>query len=157
MTDQNQKKEQIPEAAAVLMAAETPQDDRDKPLAERAARPWTIRQLILATPLLEKVANAAKARGVGLEEITGAFSNPEAAWSSGLDVLLSSLPEVPELIAISLKVPVEEVDELGALEAAMLAMKVIGVNMEYLTSFFDRLAAEAKTIMAKTPKGPKAS
>lgn len=123
---------------------------------------WTLKQLVLISPILELMIGELERRGVTWEEFFALFDNAAAkaakksgngdaqaqglTISGGFRIFNGILPYLPNFLAISLGREVQEIEDLGAPETIVLVIKVVSANIQHLSGFFGDLNRELASL-----------
>lgn len=91
-------------------------------------KPWGLLALRDLSPHIERVITGLQVRGVKLDDVrTG----------KGIEkVIFSILPECADIVAITLKIPLAEVDKIDIKDLPLILMTIAKTNMEYLKNSF---------------------
>jgi hypothetical protein len=103
-------------------------------------RPWGICDLAKLSPALERVVKGLKSRGVTMAAVRDKKQLDE--------IIFVLLPELPELLSVSLKLPMEEVEKLPNERALKLALVIVRMNVEYLKNWLGPATAAIKSVTA---------
>jgi hypothetical protein len=103
-------------------------------------RPWGICDLARLSPTLERVVKGLKDRKVTMAMLKDKKQLDE--------VIFAVLPELPDLLAISLKLPISEIEKLPNEKALKLALVIVKLNVEYLKNWLGPATAAIKSVMA---------
>jgi hypothetical protein len=108
-------------------------------------KPWTIKQLLQATPILKDLAKKLGEMGITLDNFGDMVASQGVQGLAGLIDLI--LPRLPEFLAISLRVPKEEAEEMDLGLALRLAVKVLALNVEHLKNSFNLITGQVAPLI----------
>lgn len=94
-------------------------------------RPWGITALAKLSPHLEKVITELRSRGVTLKGVKEGDIG---------GVIFSVLPSCPDILAITLEIPLEEVGKLSAERSMKVLLAIATTNMDYLKNWLGPFA-----------------
>jgi len=113
-------------------------------------KPWTIKQLILVMPILDALVQELKAKGVTLDNLGEVFEGQGLAAVK--DIIQTVLPQLPEFLAITLRIDREEAEELDLGLGMQLAVKVLRMNVDHLKNAFGLIMSQVGVLI-----GPEAA
>jgi len=108
-------------------------------------KPWTIKQLLQVTPILKDLAKKLGEMGITLDNFGDMVASQGVQGLAGLIDLI--LPRLPEFLAISLRVPKEEAEEMDLGLALRLAVKVLALNVEHLKNSFNLITGQVAPLI----------
>lgn len=108
-------------------------------------KPWTIKQLLQVTPILKDLAAKLGDMGVTLDNLGETVASQGVQALAGLIDLI--LPQLPEFLAASLRIPREEAEELDLGLALNLAVKVLALNVEHLKNSFSLITGQVAPLI----------
>lgn len=108
-------------------------------------KPWTIKQLLQVTPILKDLAGKLGDMGVSLDNLRETVASQGVQALAGLIDLI--LPQLPEFLAASLRIPREEAEELDLGLALNLAVKVLALNVEHLKNSFSLITGQVAPLI----------
>jgi hypothetical protein len=108
-------------------------------------KPWTIKQLLQVTPILKDLAKKLGEMGITLDNFGDMVASQGVQGLAGLIDLI--LPRLPEFLAISLRVPKEEAEEMDLGLALRLAVKVLALNVEHLKNSFSLITGQVAPLI----------
>jgi hypothetical protein len=117
----------------------------EEKVAGYTVKPWTIKQLLQVTPILKVLAEELKRMGVTVENFADVVADQGLTGIAGLLNLI--LPQLPEFLAVSLRVSREEAEDIDVGLALQLAVKVLGVNLEHLKNSFGLIMSQVAPVI----------
>jgi hypothetical protein len=126
----------------------------ERTVAGLKLKPWTLGQLVEASPALDAIFVAAEALGIDLgAQIALAMGIAQTAAveltpTQTSRLVVRSLPHLLPILAASTGRPIDELRELSLPATVQLTMAVLGLNAEQLVSFTDAGAAGGGTAQA---------
>jgi hypothetical protein len=97
-------------------------------------KPWTIKQLLQVTPILKDLAKKLGEMSITVDNFGDIVASQGVqGWVWLIDLIL---PRLPEFLAISLRIPKAETEEMDLGLALHLAVKVLATNVEHLKNSF---------------------
>jgi hypothetical protein len=114
-------------------------------------KPWTIKQLLLVMPILDTLITELKDQGVTLDNLGEVFESQGLAAAK--DIVQVILPQLPEFLAITLRIERGEAEEIDLGLALQLAVKVLSMNVDHLKNAFGLIMGQVGTLIrpAATP------
>jgi len=113
-------------------------------------KPWTIKQLLLVMPILDALVQELKVKGVTLDNLAELFEGQGLAAVK--DIIQTVLPQLPEFLAITLRIDREEAEELDLGLGMQLAVKVLRMNVDHLKNAFGLIMSQVGVLI-----GPEAA
>jgi hypothetical protein len=110
-----------------------------------AIKPWTIKQLLQVTPILKDLAQKMGDLGVTLDNFGDTVTSQGVQGLAGLIDLI--LPQIPEFLAVSLRLSQEEAEEMDLGLALNLAVKVLALNVEHLKNSFSLITGQVAPLI----------
>jgi len=107
-------------------------------------KPWTIKQLLQVMPILDKLAEELGKKEISFESLDRLVEEHGVLVLK--DLLQAALPQLPDLLAISLKKEKAEMEELDLGQAIQIGGKVLALNVEHLKNAFNLVLGEAGTL-----------
>lgn len=108
-------------------------------------KPWTIKQLLQVMPILKGLVEKLKGMGVTLDNFGDLV---EAQGLMGIaEVVNLILPQLPEFLAVSLRISKEEAEDIDIGLALNLAVKVLVLNMEHLKNSFSLIMGQTMSLI----------
>jgi hypothetical protein len=108
-------------------------------------KPWTIKQLLLVMPILDTLIKDLKDKGVTLDNLGEVFESQGLAAAK--DIVQMILPQLPEFLAITLRIDRDDSEELDLGLALQLAVKVLGMNVDHLKNAFGLIMGQVGTLI----------
>ena len=102
----------------------------DAPVVEGyEIKEWSIKQFSLLYPYLKEVVEKLQSQGATLD-------NAHEYLQENFMILVDAfIPVLPEILAISLRLKPNEIDDIPAAKASVLGLAILKRNTEHLTSF----------------------
>jgi hypothetical protein len=100
-------------------------------------KPWGICDLAKLSPSFERIYFSMKERKIELGSLSGNIDK----------VIFAILPEAPHILAITLKVSIDEIEKLSPEKVMPLMFSIINMNMAYLKNWLSPLTAMVKQIV----------
>jgi hypothetical protein len=108
---------------------------------EYVVKPWTLKQLVQAWPLL-----LAAFKDVKLPEGASVSDLPSFLLENPQQTMSQLLPVLIPLLSISLRIDNQEAEQIEIGPASIILLKVIGKNAVHLKNFLTLAAGEVKTL-----------
>ncbi len=115
-----------------------------------AVKPWTIKQLLLVMPILDALMQEFTNRGVTLDNLGELFEGQGLAAVK--DIIQVILPQLPEFLAITLRIDREQAEELDLGLGMQLAVMVLRMNVDHLKNAFGLIMSQVGVLI-----GPEAT
>ncbi|MBW1992660.1 MAG: hypothetical protein JRI59_11250 [Deltaproteobacteria bacterium] len=113
-----------------------------------SVKPWTIKQLMQVTPILKGLGEKLKGMGVTLDNFSDLLAEQGLQGLAGLVDLI--LPQLPEFLSISLRIPKEEAEEMDLGLALALAVRVLALNIEHLKNSFGLITGQMNALVRQS-------
>jgi hypothetical protein len=101
-------------------------------------KPWGIATLSRLSPTLEAIVTDLKKRNVTLK----------TAEADIAGVIFSILPYAVDIVAVSLKISKEEVENIPAEQSPVILFTIISQNLEYLKNWFSPINLMVKKVVS---------
>jgi hypothetical protein len=115
-----------------------------------AVKPWTIKQLLLVMPILDALVQEFKTQGVTLENLGEVFEGQGLAAAK--DIIQTILPRLPEFLSVTLRIELEQAEEIDLGLGLQLAVKVLRINVDHLKNAFGLIMSQVGVLI-----GPEAT
>jgi len=113
-------------------------------------KPWTIKQLLLVMPILDALVQEFKTQGVTLDNLGEVFEGQGLAAAK--DVIQTILPRLPEFLSVTLRIELEQAEEIDLGLGLQLAVKVLRMNVDHLKNAFGLIMSQVGILI-----GPEAT
>jgi len=113
-------------------------------------KPWTIKQLLLVMPILDALVQEFKAQGVTLDNLGEIFEGQGLAAAK--DIIQMILPRLPEFLSVTLRIELEQAEEIDLGLGLQLAVKVLRMNVDHLKNAFGLIMSQVGVLI-----GPEAT
>jgi hypothetical protein len=115
-----------------------------------AVKPWTIKQLLLVMPILDALVQEFKTQGVTLDNLGEVFEGQGLAAAK--DIIQTILPRLPEFLSVTLRIELEQAEEIDLGLGLQLAVKVLRMNVDHLKNAFGLIMSQVGVLI-----GPEAT
>ena len=113
-------------------------------------KPWTIKQLLLVMPILDALVQEFKTQGVTLDNLGEVFEGQGLAAAK--DAIQTILPRLPEFLSVTLRIELEQAEEIDLGLGLQLAVKVLRMNVDHLKNAFGLIMSQVGVLI-----GPEAT
>ncbi|MCJ7663034.1 MAG: hypothetical protein MUO24_02200 [Desulfobacterales bacterium] len=100
-------------------------------------RPWTLKQFFGLLPIFMRMAEVLKEKGVALDQFEGLKDDEEGVQKlfAILSNLSDAVPEINEVIARTVELPIKEVEAMEFDRSISIALMIIIQNVERIKNF----------------------